>query len=258
MTGAVEMMIVDYQCIMPAISQVAACYHTKMISTCDKAKFPGMEHHEFPPENALRKANELVKVAIENFPQPRSEQGLHSGGAPGGHRPASPWKPCWERWAGPPQPLIEAIKAGKIRGAVGVVGCNNPKIKQDFGHVTLTRGSSTTTSWWWTPGACPWPIAKAGLQDPWPPWIGRPGAEGSLRGAGHPAGPARGQLCRQCAHPGAGRGPGQRSGLRHQRPAGGRFGPRVVFGKSRDHRRATSWHPGSSPISVRCRPSPAA
>jgi len=35
-------------------------------------------------------------------------------------------------------PLIDAIKAGKIRGAVGVVGCNNPRIKQDFGHVNLT------------------------------------------------------------------------------------------------------------------------
>ena len=56
-TGAVEMMIVDYQCIMPAISDVAACYHTKMISTSDKAKFPGMEHHEFTPENAYEKAD---------------------------------------------------------------------------------------------------------------------------------------------------------------------------------------------------------
>lgn len=43
-TGAVEMMIVDYQCIMPSIGQVAACYHTRMISTSDKAKFPGMVH----------------------------------------------------------------------------------------------------------------------------------------------------------------------------------------------------------------------
>jgi len=35
--------------------------------------------------------------------------------------------------------LIDAIVAGKIRGAVGVVGCNNPKIRQDYGHVNLTR-----------------------------------------------------------------------------------------------------------------------
>jgi anaerobic carbon-monoxide dehydrogenase catalytic subunit len=136
-TGAVEMMIVDYQCIMPAVSQVAACYHTKVVSTSDKARFPGMEHHEFSPENAQAKAFDLVKAAVENFPRrnpdkvyiPVSPQEVVSGmsveaiiGALGGS-------------AGP---LIEAIKAGKIRGAAGVVGCNNPKIKQDFGHVGLT------------------------------------------------------------------------------------------------------------------------
>jgi carbon-monoxide dehydrogenase catalytic subunit len=40
---------------------------------------------------------------------------------------------------GTPKPLIDAIVAGKIRGAVGVVGCNNPRVRQDYGHVTLTR-----------------------------------------------------------------------------------------------------------------------
>jgi hypothetical protein len=66
-TGAIEMMIVDYQCIMPALSKVAACYHTKMISTSDKARFPGMEHVEFHPDNAQKKAYDVVKAAIENF-----------------------------------------------------------------------------------------------------------------------------------------------------------------------------------------------
>ncbi|MBS0013286.1 MAG: carbon monoxide dehydrogenase, partial [Desulfobacterales bacterium] len=40
---------------------------------------------------------------------------------------------------GTPEPLLDAIKAGKIRGAAGIVGCNNPKIKHDYGHVTLTK-----------------------------------------------------------------------------------------------------------------------
>jgi carbon-monoxide dehydrogenase catalytic subunit len=34
---------------------------------------------------------------------------------------------------------VDAIAAGSIRGAVAVVGCNNPKITQDYAHVTLTR-----------------------------------------------------------------------------------------------------------------------
>jgi carbon-monoxide dehydrogenase catalytic subunit len=135
-TGAVDMMIVDYQCIMPSIGKAASCYHTKMISTSDKARFPGMEHHEFHPDNAEEKAKVLVKAAIENF----------------GHRkqvyiPVDPQEAVGGfsietilgALGGTAEPLIDAIKAGKIRGAVGVVGCNNPKIKHDHGHVTLIR-----------------------------------------------------------------------------------------------------------------------
>ena len=40
-TGALEAMVVDYQCIMPSVTDVAKCYHTQVISTSDKAKFPG-------------------------------------------------------------------------------------------------------------------------------------------------------------------------------------------------------------------------
>jgi anaerobic carbon-monoxide dehydrogenase catalytic subunit len=48
-TGAVEMLFADYQCIMPSLGNIGECYHTKMISTSDKARFPKMEHHEFHP-----------------------------------------------------------------------------------------------------------------------------------------------------------------------------------------------------------------
>ena len=67
-TGAVEMMVVDYQCIMPAVSQTAAYYHTKLISTSDKANFPGMKHVEFSPDNAREQAMVLVEKAVENSP----------------------------------------------------------------------------------------------------------------------------------------------------------------------------------------------
>lgn len=133
-TGAVEMMIVDYQCIMPALSKVAACYHTKMISTSDKARFPGMEHVEFHPDNAQKKAYDVVGAAIENF--------AHRGET---YIPVEPIdaiggfsvEAVVGALGGTPEPLLDAIKAGKIRGAAGIVGCNNPKIKHDYGHVTL-------------------------------------------------------------------------------------------------------------------------
>ena len=135
-TGAVEMMIVDYQCIMPALGTVAACYHTKMISTSDKARFPGMTHREFHPDNAGEMAMELVKSAVENFER-RGEVYIpvEPVNAVGGFSVET----IIAALGGTPKPLIDAIVSGKIRGAAGVVGCNNPKIKQDYGHVTLTK-----------------------------------------------------------------------------------------------------------------------
>ena len=137
-TGVVEMMIVDYQCIMPAISQVAASYHTKMISTSDKAKFPGMEHHEFSPEKAREMAHELVRLAVENFRR-RDESKVLIPVKPQEAIAGMSVEAIVGALGGSPAPLLDAIKNGKIRGAVGIVGCNNPRIKHDYGHVGLTR-----------------------------------------------------------------------------------------------------------------------
>ncbi len=135
-TGAVEMMLVDYQCIMPSLGTVAACYHTKMISTSDKARFPGMEHREFHPETAEKMAVELVKEAVLNFSRRGSTYiPVEPVNAIGGFSVET----ILGALGGTPEPLLDAIKAGKIRGAAGIVGCNNPKIKQDYGHVTLTK-----------------------------------------------------------------------------------------------------------------------
>ena len=138
-SGAVEMMIVDYQCIMPSVSQTAGCYHTKMISTSEKAKFPGMEHHEFSPENAYEKAEELVRSAVENFPRRLKNKVSIPAIDPQPVVSGISVEAVISALGGSADPLIDAIKAGKIRGAVGVVGCNNPKIKHDYGHTRLTR-----------------------------------------------------------------------------------------------------------------------
>lgn len=137
-TGAIETMIVDYQCIMPSVGPIGACYHTKMISTSDKAKFPAMEHREFSPENAHELATQIVREAVENFPNrnpdkvniPVDSQETYSGFSV---------ESVVAALGGSAGPLIDAIKAGKIRGAVGIVGCNNPKIKHDYGNSGLTR-----------------------------------------------------------------------------------------------------------------------
>jgi len=138
MTGAVEMMVVDYQCIMPSLGATASCYHTRMISTSDKARFPMMEHREFHPENAAEQARSLIREAVENYAR-RIPGKVYIPVEPVPMTAGFSVEAILGALGGTPTPLIEAVKAGKIRGAAGVVGCNNPKIKHDYGHVTLTR-----------------------------------------------------------------------------------------------------------------------
>jgi carbon-monoxide dehydrogenase catalytic subunit len=162
-TGAVEMMVVDYQCVLPSLGAVASCYHTRMVSTSDKARFPGMEHREFHPHDSHEQAKRLVRDAVENFTRRRPDK-VYIPGTPVPLMSGFSVEAILEALGGSPTPLIEAIKAGKIRGAVGVVGCNNPKIRQDYGHVTLTRRLIENDILVLDTGCAAVATAKAGLE----------------------------------------------------------------------------------------------
>jgi carbon-monoxide dehydrogenase catalytic subunit len=138
MTGAVEAMVVDYQCIMPAVTETAKCFHTKVISTFDKAKFPGAEHISFDPGRALEIGKQIVRTAVENYAN-RVPERVFIPVEPVQMMTGFSIEAILTALGGTPQPLIDAIVKGQIRGAVGIVGCNNPKIKQDLGHTELTR-----------------------------------------------------------------------------------------------------------------------
>ncbi len=164
-TGAVESMVVDYQCIMPSLGQVAQCYHTRMYSTSDKAKFPFMEHVEFNPENAKEQAYRIVRESIENFSR-RIKEKVNIPVQPVKTMTGFSVEAIVGALGGTLTPLIEAIKAGKIKGAVGVVGCNNPKIKQDYGHVELIKRLIANDILVLTTGCVNVAAGKAGLQVP--------------------------------------------------------------------------------------------
>lgn len=164
-TGAVEMMLVDYQCIMPSLGHLGKCFHTRMISTSDKAKFPAMEHREFHPENARDLARQLVKEAVENF-EKRIPGRVYFPAQPVQMMAGFSVEAILSALGGTPDPLIEALKAGKIRGAAGIVGCNNPKIKHDYGHVTLARRLIENDILVLDTGCAAIANAKAGLKTP--------------------------------------------------------------------------------------------
>jgi len=140
-TGAIEVMAVDIQCIMQSLPAVASCFHTQIITTSDKAKIPGAIHVEFTEENALEKAKEIVKMAIENYGKrngriiiPEKEIDLVAG--------FSHESVCYilgGMFRASYKPLNDNIIGGRIRGVAGVVGCNNVKVPHDEIHVALVK-----------------------------------------------------------------------------------------------------------------------
>jgi carbon-monoxide dehydrogenase catalytic subunit len=137
-TGAAELIIVDYQCIMPSLVQVGECYHTKMVTTADKARFTGAEHVRFEMHNGAAQARKVVRMAIERYSL-RDPNRVEIPEGPVEIVSGFSNEALLEALGGSLTPLIEAIKAGKVRGAVGIVGCNNPKYKHDYCNVNLAR-----------------------------------------------------------------------------------------------------------------------
>ncbi|MHC4206762.1 MAG: anaerobic carbon-monoxide dehydrogenase catalytic subunit, partial [Planctomycetota bacterium] len=139
-TGAIELMAVDVQCVMQGLTTVAGCYHTKLVTTADKAKMPGVEHVSMDEKNALSTARELVQKAIGNYKN-RGEVYIpkEKNAAVGGFSFESINYMLGGRYRASFRPLNDNIINGRIRGIVGVVGCTNPKMPQDMTHTTLTR-----------------------------------------------------------------------------------------------------------------------
>lgn len=141
-TGAVEVMMVDVQCIMPALQEIAGCFHTKLITTNPKARFPGVAHVEFTPEKAYEVTREIVKTAVENFSNrnkervniPKQEMDLVAG-----FTKETIFQILGGRYRATYKPLNEAIISGRLRGVAGVVGCNNPKQTHDYFHTSLVK-----------------------------------------------------------------------------------------------------------------------
>lgn len=137
-TGAVEAVVVDYQCIMPSMVQAAACYHTRFITTSNKAKFTGATHICFKPATALVQAREIVAMAIEAYAardQSRVEVPVEPVDIVTGFSNESLLKALGGRL----DPLLEAVKSCSIRGFTAIVGCNNPKFQQDSLNVGLAK-----------------------------------------------------------------------------------------------------------------------
>ena len=167
-TGAVDAMVVDIQCIMQSLPDIAQCYHSKIITTSPKAKIPGAIHIEFDEHNALEGARTIVRMAIENFPNrgnnvdiPKEQTDMVAGFSHetinyllGGLFRASY------------RPLNDNIINGRIRGVAGVVGCNNPRTTHDSDHTAMIKELIKNDVLVIQTGCSAMAAAKAGLMTP--------------------------------------------------------------------------------------------
>ncbi len=148
MTGIVEMITVDVQCIFPSLGPLSDCYHTKFITTSPIARIPGSTYVEFHPETAREQGRELVRMAVENF----DKRDMSKIFVPKNKQPARVGYSCEaiiKELNGVTNshvderdtytPLIDCIKSGVLRGAVAIVGCNNPKVRPDYSHIEIMK-----------------------------------------------------------------------------------------------------------------------
>lgn len=137
-TGAADAIVADYQCIMPSLVRIAACYHTLFVTTSPKGRFTGATHMEVHPHNAQEKCREIVLLAIGAYTR-RDPARVDIPAEPVPVMTGFSNEAILAALGGTPKPLIDAVVAGHIRGFVGMVGCNNPKIRQDSANVRLAQ-----------------------------------------------------------------------------------------------------------------------
>jgi carbon-monoxide dehydrogenase catalytic subunit len=143
LTGALDAMVVDYQCIMPSVSTVAECMGTTLITTMDIGKIPGATHIEFTEEAAEEKADEIFDIAIANFTRRRNKPvdipNVKTPVVAGFSVEAIVAALSKLDAKEPLKPVVDNIKSGNIRGICLFAGCNNVKVPQDNNFTTVAR-----------------------------------------------------------------------------------------------------------------------
>ena len=174
LTGACEAIVVDVQCIFPALGPLSKCFHTKFITTSPIARMPDSEFIRFSSENAGVNAKAIVKMAIENFknrdqsmvniPQLKTKATVGYS--------VEAIKGCLDGVTnshvdvtGTTKPLVDVVKSGVLRGAVAMVGCNNPKVRPDTAHIELMKKLIKNDIILIVSGCSAQAAAKAGLMD---------------------------------------------------------------------------------------------
>lgn len=143
MTGLVDAIVVDVQCIMPSLRSLSECFHTKVITTMPISKIPGSYHFEFDEEHAADSARGIIRLAIETYkrrdPAKVTRAELKNKVVAGFSLEAILAIFASVNPANPVSVLTDAVKAGEIKGVALFAGCNNLKGVHNQNHLEIAK-----------------------------------------------------------------------------------------------------------------------
>ncbi|HWR05527.1 anaerobic carbon-monoxide dehydrogenase catalytic subunit [Sporomusa sp.] len=167
LTGAMDAMVVDVQCIMPSLRSLAECYHTKIITTMPIMKIPGSYHLAFDEHRALDSAKEIIRLAIDAYKTRDSAKVCIPdvrNTVVAGFTLESLLNIFKKINADAPiRVLTDAIAAGEIKGVALFAGCNNLKGTHDENHFTMATELAKNDVFIVATGCAAQAFAKEGL-----------------------------------------------------------------------------------------------
>lgn len=187
-TGAVDAFGVDVQCIQQGLAKVAECYGTKLFTTNPSCRIEGVEHIEFV-EHAPRECTDAILehaiVRFKNRRVPIEIPNIRNTGVHGFSHEYINYM-LGGTFRASYTPLNENIINGRIRGVAGVVGCVNPRVKQDWVHVELVKELIKNDVLVVQTGCSQISLAKAGLCTPEAAHLAGPGLKEVCEAVGMP------------------------------------------------------------------------
>ena len=174
LTGACEAIVVDVQCIFPALGPLSKCFHTKFITTSNAARMPESDFIEFKDTTAAESAKKIVRLAVDNFKNRKPEL-VHIPDLVSKATVGYSVEAIYDTLDTVANshidefqtmiPLIDCMRSGVIRGAVAMVGCNNPKVRPDYAHIELMKKLLANDILVIVSGCSAQAAAQAGLMD---------------------------------------------------------------------------------------------
>jgi carbon-monoxide dehydrogenase catalytic subunit len=187
-TGAVDAIGVDVQCIKQGLAKVAQCYGTKLFTTNPRARIEGAEHIELEEHEPKKCTDQIVKMAIVRFKNrnmPIEIPKISSIGIHGFSHEYINYM-LGGTFRSSYTPLNENIINGRIRGVAGVVGCTNPRVKHDWVHVELVKELIRNDVLVVQTGCSQIALAKVGLYKPEAAHLAGPGLSEVCEAVGMP------------------------------------------------------------------------